>query len=272
MVKCQIAGINIGLDYKYDLYFKNNIENYLNPNIKVDHIIKVIYQNNLNKIPHTKILSKDKDNNIRSMVYYDELYKEVLIYIDPKHFRKESLAHAEYIYMGMLFLEISFLHDYLPLHGAAITINDCAVIFSAPSGTGKSTHARLWHERYLDDVKYINDDKPLLKVIDNELIVFGSPFSGEDKKNNNTNKPLKGIVFLEQSKNNEISLIDNNLIVPLIIKNILRPEKEEFWDKVLNIINFIANNIPIYKLKADISYNAVETVYNKLFKGDKNEN
>lgn len=272
MIKCQIAEINIGLDYKYDLYFKNNIGNYINDQIEVDHIIKVIYQNNLNSINHTKILSKDQTGNIRSMVYYDNLYKEVLIYIDPAHFKEETLAHAEYIYMGIMFLEITFLYNFLPLHGSAIKVNDYAVIFSAPSGTGKSTHAKLWHEKYLDKVKYINDDKPLLKVIDNEIIVFGSPFSGEAKKNNNIKTPLKAIVFLEQSKNNEISLLDKNLIVPLIIKNILRPEKEVFWDSILKIINNIANTIPIYKLKANISYEAVDVVYKKLFEGDENEN
>lgn len=272
MVKCLIANIKIGLEYQHDLFFKNNVELYIDESIEVDHIIKIIYENNLNDLKHTKILSKNSQGNIKSMVYYDELYKEVLIYIDKKYFKESSLAHAEYIYMGIMFLEISYLYNFLPLHGSAITIHDVAVVFSAPSGTGKSTHAKLWHEKYLNQVKYINDDKPLLKLIDNKLFVFGTPFSGEAKTNNNIYKPLKAIIFIEQSKVNQIDLMNNEKIVPAIIKNILRPEKEEFWDKAFNLINYIANNIPVYVLKTDISFNAVMTVYNKLFKDDNNEN
>ena len=66
-------------------------------------------------------------------------------------------------------------HDVLLIHGSALSMDSEAFLFTAQSGVGKSTHARLWRELYGDRVKMINDDKPMLQIRDSEVLVWGSP-------------------------------------------------------------------------------------------------
>ena len=262
MVKIRVGNINVGLIYKYDNYFKNNIESYINNNIEVNHIIEVIYKDNLIALENDKVLSETKDE-IKAMFRYDKNYNKIQIFINDKLFSKDTIPHAEYIYMGVAFLELSYLYDFLPLHGSALKVNNEALIFSAPSGTGKSTHAKLWIKHL--SAEYINEDKPLLRIEDNTIYVYGSPFSGENKLNNNYKVELKSIIFLKQSPTNKIKLMDKTLILEHLIKNILRPDNELFWDKALNTLAFIVENIDIYKLSANMNVEAAEIVHNKIF-------
>lgn len=61
------------------------------------------------------------------------------------------------------------------VHSSAIKYNDKCYLFSADSGVGKSTHTSLWHKVYGDKVQIINDDKPIIRLENNKLIVYGSP-------------------------------------------------------------------------------------------------
>lgn len=272
MIKYKIAGINFLFKYHHDAFFINNLEKYRVDDLdSIDHSIEIIYQENLNELKPTKIFVKTNDS-IKSMFIADKDYKKVFLYIDPSKYNKELLAHAEYIYMGMIFLEIMFKYNFIPIHGSALSYNNEGVIIVAPSGTGKSTHAKLWFEKYLGKVIYINDDKPLLRYENNTFYIYGSPFSGENKLNNNIKIPLKSIIFIEQSQNNEIEIFDNNLKLPTIIKNILRPDNEINWDLVLNNIELLIKTTPMYRLKATISFEAVEIARNKIFKGELYEN
>ena len=70
-------------------------------------------------------------------------------------------------------------YDVLLLHGSALCMDGEAVIFTANSGTGKSTHSRLWRELFGDQVWMINDDKPLLRIGEESTCVFGSPWEGK---------------------------------------------------------------------------------------------
>ncbi len=74
------------------------------------------------------------------------------------------------------------------------------LFFSADSGVGKSTHTALWHKVYGDKVQIINDDKPIIRLENNELIVYGSPFAGGTMKFQNDSAVLGAIVFLEEAK------------------------------------------------------------------------
>jgi esterase/lipase len=167
----------------------------------------------------------------------------------------------------VIFLEISMREGFLPIHASAILYQNQAILFSAPSQTGKSTHANLWKQVY-PDIEYINDDKPLLKVIDEKIMVFGSPIAGQKAINTNQHAPLKSIIFLSQGKTNTMKRASTDEALSLLMKNMLRPSDEENWNKALKTIECIVNTIPIYTLDATKDEEAVYAVKKALFEGE----
>ena len=92
---------------------------------------------------------------------------------NPKEQRSDSFLENNAIHA--LIAEKLVEYDILLFHGSALCMDRQAYIFTAPSGTGKSTHARLWREAFGDRVWMINDDKPLIQVQDGKAMVYGSP-------------------------------------------------------------------------------------------------
>lgn len=89
------------------------------------------------------------------------------------------------------------------IHTSTIQYQGKAVFFLGESGTGKSTHTRLWREN-IPGAVLLNDDSPILRIIDNEPWVFGSPWSGKTPCYKNESYPLAGCVRLSQAPYNEI--------------------------------------------------------------------
>ena len=92
--------------------------------------------------------------------------------------------------------------DTFLMHGAVISWKDNAYMFTAPSGTGKSTHISLWRKYLGEGVQSINGDKPFLSVSDTEVRAYGTPWAGKERWQHNTSAPLKGICILSQAKEN----------------------------------------------------------------------
>ena len=90
------------------------------------------------------------------------------------------------------------------LHCSCLKYKDEAIIFTAPSGTGKSTHARLRREAFGDRVWMINDEKPLIRVQDGKAMVYGSPWDGKHHLSRNASAPLRAILWLSQSAENRL--------------------------------------------------------------------
>lgn len=259
-----IAGIKIDFKYKYDQYFKDNIEHYLYDGKDVDHRLHVHYEENL-KEPSDKqyrVFSRNI-HSIKAMMIHNESFTEVDIYIDPKQFT--DLATAEYIYSGMMFLEMAQRKGLLPLHGSAISYKGDVILFSAPSGTGKSTHARMWKRLYPNEVEWVNDDKPLVEVTDEGIFVYGAPFSGQYSTNTNQRLPLKSIVFLEQGITDKVTRLSDKEALKQLMTNTLRPQEEKVWDLMISKFEAILKNIPIYHLEASLSTNAALQVKKTIY-------
>ena len=96
-------------------------------------------------------------------------------------------------------------YETMLFHGSAIAVDGQAYLFTAKSGTGKSTHTRLWREVFGDRAVMVNDDKPLLKVTDSGVTVFGTPWNGKHRLGKNNSAPLKAIRFYQ----NHLSLFQN---------------------------------------------------------------
>ena len=89
-------------------------------------------------------------------------------------------------------------------HGSAVAVDGQGYLFTARSGTGKSTHTRLWREVFGRRAAMINDDKPFLALTGEGIRIYGSPWSGKHGLDTNLCVPLKGICLLERGSENVI--------------------------------------------------------------------
>ena len=96
--------------------------------------------------------------------------------------------------------------DTLLLHGSTVAVDGQAYLFTAPCGTGKSTHTRLWREQFGGRAVMVNDDKAFLQLRRDGVWVYGSPWTGKHGIGNNISVPLKGICFLQRGTNNKIEI------------------------------------------------------------------
>ena len=115
---------------------------------------------------------------------------------------------SEYLFFGEWFYHIAVEKNAFLIHSSAVAYEGHAVLFSAPPGTGKSTHTAYWKKAFGDRVVMINDDKPLVSVRDDGIFVSGTPFSGKNDISENITVPLKAVVFLHRSKENVIERIN----------------------------------------------------------------
>ena len=105
--------------------------------------------------------------------------------------------------MMLMFAYHTAAHDTLMIH-ASVTVRDGrGYVFLGRSGTGKSTHSRLWLEN-IPGTWLLNDDNPVIRIVDGTVRVFGTPWSGKTPCYINDNVPVGGIVRLEQAPHNEI--------------------------------------------------------------------
>lgn len=227
MDKFNIAGLNVLAEYYYDR-MKTNMPKYSHDfDGEADIIISVPKE--------------------RSMAIQDE---------NP-HL---TLGACEYMLAGVQFYKALLNFDGMLLHSSAIMMDGYAYLFSARSGTGKSTHTQLWQQLFGSDKAVIfNDDKPALRIIDGKIYACGTPFSGKSDENLNVIVPLKGICFIERSETNFIEKISPFKAVPLILnQTIFKKETEEMQNKVYDMIDKVIALVPIYKLGCNISTDAAK--------------
>lgn len=94
--------------------------------------------------------------------------------------------------------------DILLFHCTALELEGKAYLFTGLSGIGKSTHAKLWRKYFGNKVVMINDDKPLLSIRKEGVIVYGTPYGGKEGLQTNTSTHVSGIVVLHQGLKNTI--------------------------------------------------------------------
>lgn len=111
-------------------------------------------------------------------------------------------------------------YDTLLMHGSALCMDDNGYLFTAPSGTGKSTHARLWRQVFGDRVWMIDDDKPLLQIKESEVIVWGSPWNGKHRLGRNASAPLRAVISLTRDSTNHIEPLETADAFEVIMRQV----------------------------------------------------
>ena len=147
----------------------------------------------------------------------------------------------------------------LTIHSCTIIWNGKGVLFSAPSGTGKSTHAQLWKQLY--NTSILDGDVTACRMVNGIPIVYGLPWCGTSGEFINRNVPLRAIVFLEQAKENSIKKLDlRETVIRLTARSFLLPWNNELMNQYLDIVQEIAENTDCYLLNCLPDSDAVELV------------
>ena len=157
-----------------------------------------------------------------------------------------------------------FEYDTVLFHGSVIAVDGNGYLFTAKSGTGKSTHTRLWREMLGDRAVMVNDDKPFLQVKKDHIQVFGSPWNGKHGLGNNIEFPLKAICILERNEKNEISQISASEAVPMLLQQSHRPQQPRLLPKYLDILENIAQKTAFYRLKCNMEPEAALISYQSM--------
>ena len=177
---------------------------------------------------------------------------------------------CEYIYTGSIFYTGLVHFDGLMLHSSAVLMDGKAYLFSADSGVGKSTHTALWQKAFgRDRAKILNDDKPAIRVEEDGIYAFGTPWSGKTDLNINVKAEIAGICFLERGEENKIRRENGGAVISKLLAQTVRPYDEKDMDKLLKNVDRVLKEIPVYTMQCTISEEAAVMAYNEMQKGAK---
>lgn len=158
--------------------------------------------------------------------------------------------------------EMLLPHGVLLFHGAAVAVDGAGYIFTAKSGTGKSTHARYWRELFGDRAVVINDDKPFLHMGEDGVVTaYGSPWAGKDDIHTNTSAPVKAICLLERSEENFITAISPGEAFPILYRETCLLDTGELRRQQLALLDKLSHYVRLYRLGVNMSVDAARVAY-----------
>lgn len=152
-------------------------------------------------------------------------------------------------------------YSIILFHGAAIAVNNKCFIFTAPSGTGKTTHIKNWL-KMIPGTYVVNGDKPLINM--NTLMVYGTPWCGKENMGSNKAVPLSGIIVLKRAENNDIQNVSFKDVLPDIIQQTYIPEEKTAAIQVYKLLGNITN-VSFYRLFCNMEEQSALVSYNELF-------
>lgn len=155
------------------------------------------------------------------------------------------------------------LYNRMVFHGAVISYKGTGYLFTAPSGTGKTTHIRLWHQ-YLDGVEVVNGDKPLLHIEDATAEAFATPYAGKEGYQNHGSILLGGICLIHRGTENRIRRVTAGEVLTELMHQVYLPQEAEAAIKTIDLLDALFKAVPIFLLECDISETAVKTAFEAL--------
>lgn len=153
---------------------------------------------------------------------------------------------AEYLGLGTLFARELLCHQGFQLHASAVVLEGKAYLFSAPCGTGKSTHTEKWVRLF--GARYLNDDKPALRRVDGVWTAYGTPWSGKHDLSSPMSAPLGGIAFLQRGDENRIVPISPKQALPWLMSQTVCALPKQKLQLLLPLTDDLLRSVPLWQL------------------------
>lgn len=240
---------------------------------------------NLRTLSESYIADSDSDSSfyatndgyLYSIVSRGENQRPALFYIDSttniaitdiKPMDSISLAVLRFG-IWVMFGTVLLKHNAVAIHSSVIVAESQGVLFLGESGTGKSTHTRLWREN-IEGARLLNDDSPIVRIVDNEVRVYGSPWSGKTPCYKNEVYPMAGLCRLSQAPHNRITRLSNLMAIGALLPSCppVFAHDGALQDMICTIVGEIVRGTKCYHLECLPNKEASELSYNTIIRNE----
>lgn len=154
----------------------------------------------------------------------------------------------------------------IAIHSSTIEWNNRCVLFLGESGTGKSTHTRLWIDN-IEGARLLNDDSPIIRIVDGDIRVYGSPWSGKTPCYINRSFPIAGFVRLSQAPHNKIQRLSSLVAIGALLPSCsnLYAHDIRLQDEICRTLGEVITATPVYGLECLPNAEAAHLSHSTLF-------
>ena len=144
---------------------------------------------------------------------------------------------------------------------AAVAVDGRGYLFAAKSGTGKSTHARLWQQLLGDRFTYVNDDKPLIRITPDSALVYGTPYDGKHRLSSNVTVPLEAVCLLRRGEQNAIRPIGAGEAFPRLLQQAYNPQDRAALQRTVVLLQALTEQVQLYELSCNMDIAAAQVAF-----------
>ena len=223
MITIRIAGLRVGVDNQYDLH------------------------------PWLDAFAVSGPPDFTVRVAPEELAAEAA-------FGQNDPAYLEYVCAYRAIARRLPSYEAFVFHGAVVVRKQKAYLITAPSGTGKTTHARLWL-RAFPDCWILNGDKPILRWGKQGFYACGTPWRGKEHYGTRSCLPLAGIALLTRGEENRIAPAAGDERTAFVMHQVFLPEEPLARVQTLELLDRLLSTVPVYDLQCDMSIEAAQVAW-----------
>ena len=233
----RLAGINIGITHRYQ-----KVKQVFN-----EYIVDAEPELNINIT----------DEDIRSdRERYSKVENRNLSFLVWRYYEATSIYRK-------ICLELMDFDAFL-LHAAVVAVDGEGYAFLAKSGTGKTTHAKYWLNYFGERAYMVNGDRPIVRILGDEVFAYGTPICGKENENVNIGVPLKAIFFLERGQGTTVTKMPGEMIPERIASQLLITKNGKQREKVFELADRMMNLVPMYRLSCDMNPDSARIVWESI--------
>ncbi len=175
-----------------------------------------------------------------------------------------SDEELEYLAVYRSISEQMPFYQRMLFHGSAVSVDGNAYIFTAPSGTGKSTHTALWRQVFKERAVMINDDKPIIQLEQDRALVHGTPYTGKHRLGGRIAAPIRGICLLERGLKNAVWPVSKKEIYPFLLRQTYRPNQTQAFAQTLTLLDELCRTTGLFRMTCTMDPEAAEIAYQTM--------
>lgn len=233
-----IGGQNVSVSSVYDEVHRL-CAGYVAPNAKADFVVSTTEEDIAFERERSE--AEDKREGLPVRYFSDEYLETLAVY------RKIAERMPEY--------------NTLLFHGSCVAVDGEGFLFVANSGVGKSTHVSLWRKLFAERAEMVNDDKPLIRILESGATAFGTPWDGKHHLSNNISVPLKAVCLVERAKENFIEELSQKDAFSVLLQYAYRPFTNETMGKTLSLVSLLSRLVRVYRLHCNRELDAAKVSY-----------